>query len=265
MDALSEISESKYSNSLIYIVEDNQEMRSMLEKIIGKFYKYESFENGELAKNAISKKWPDLVLSDVMMPVMGGSELCESIKSDIITSHIPVVLLTACNSMDEQIKGLKDGADLYLAKPFYPKYLITCLEMILNSRAKLRDRFKSGIPITISAEGESESDNKFLEKFQLLITSELANEDVDFDAFARELGVNRTHFYQKIRSLTGETPLNLLREQRLVEAAKLLANKDVTIEDVCVRTGFKSRTHFSKLFKTKYGVSPGKYHSSVTN
>ncbi|MFR9519397.1 MAG: two-component regulator propeller domain-containing protein [Rikenellaceae bacterium] len=249
--------------SLIYIVEDNVEMRVMLERIVGKFYNVQSFSSGNHALEAMEKRWPDLVVSDVMMPVMDGYELCEKIKGDIRTCHIPVILLTACASNEDKIKGKEIGADLYLIKPFYPKYLLTCIENTLQGRAKLRDRFKSGIPISFSDDRQTSQDNIFMEKFYTLITENIASEDLDLDKFARELGVNRTHFYQKIKNLTGQTPFDLIKEVRLVRSAELLVEGIMTIEDVCVSTGFKSRTHFSKLFKDKFGVSPGRYASSI--
>ncbi|MFR9533162.1 MAG: two-component regulator propeller domain-containing protein [Rikenellaceae bacterium] len=258
-----ELEHNLNSESLIYIVEDNVEMRVMLERIIGRLYNVQSFSNGNDTLEAMEKRWPDLVVSDVMMPVMDGYELCETIKGDIRTCHIPVILLTACASNEEKIKGKETGADLYLIKPFYPKYLLTCIENTLQGRAKLRDRFKSGIPVSFSDERQTSQDNLFMEKFYTLITDNLASEDLDLDKFARELGVNRTHFYQKIKNLTGQTPFDLIKEVRLVRSAELLVEGVMTIEDVCVSTGFKSRTHFSKLFKDKFGVSPGKYASSI--
>lgn len=260
---LKNIEKSQYCDSLIYIVEDNTEMRMMLERIVGRFYNVLCFSNGEQALEAMDKRWPDLLLSDVMMPIMDGYELCQRVKKDIKTCHIPVILLTAFGSNEDKIKGKEFGADLYLVKPFYPKYLITCIETSLSSRAKLRDRFKSGIPTTFSDERQSTQDNKFLERFYALIPENIATEELDLDNFARELGVNRTHFYQKIKNLTGQTPFDLLKEVRLVHAAELLAEGSMTIEEVCINTGFKSRTHFSKLFKNKFGLTPGKYASSI--
>lgn len=260
---LDNIQPSGHGDALIYIVEDNSEMRLMLERIIGKFYNVKSFANGVEVLAQMEKRWPDVLLSDVMMPVMDGYELCERVKADIRTCHIPVILLTAFGSNDNKIKGKELGADLYLVKPFYPKYLITCVENTLSGRAKLRDRFKCGIPTTFSDERQTSQDNKFLEKFYSLITENIAVEDLDLDSFARELGVNRTYFYQKIKNLTGQTPFDLLKEVRLVRSAELLLEGAMSIEEVCVNIGFKSRTHFSKLFKDKYGTSPGRYAASI--
>ncbi len=263
MGALSDMKESAFSESIVYVVEDNLEMRLMLERIIGRFYKCESFANGKEAMDAMENSWPDLVLSDVMMPVMDGYELCDTIKGDIRTSHIPVILLTACSTYDERIKGMEYGADFYMAKPFYPKYLVTCIETILSGRDRLRNRFKSGIPLKLTDDRQSDKDNGFLEDFYKKALDNISNEDINLDSLARELGVNRTHFFQKIKQLTGQTPSDLIKEFRLKKAAQLLIEDDMSIEDVCAEVGFKSRTHFSKLFKDKYGYSPRQYAISM--
>ena len=263
MSALDDVEASRYPDSMIYIVEDNHQMRMMLESVVGRFYKCRSFANGEDALQAVAKEWPDLILSDLMMPIMNGYQLCQSVKEDIRTSHIPIILLSGCLSYDERIECKSVGADLYLTKPFYPKYLVSCIETILDSRAKFRDRYKSGIPMSYTESDKTESNNKFLERFFELVTANIDNEDIDFDLIAREIGVNRTHFYQKIKTLTGQTPMVLVRTMRLSQAAELLATTDKSIEEICLIIGFKNRTHFSRLFKAQYGVSPGKYHSSL--
>ena len=263
MGALRNMDTSQHPDSLVYVVEDNLEMRLMLERIVGQFYQCETFANGKEALNAMEQKWPDIVVSDVMMPIIDGFELCERVKCDIKTSHIPVILLTACTAFDDRIKGMKYGADLYLAKPFYPKYLITCIETTLVGRAKLRERFKNGMPIQISDARQSDKDNKLLEQFNVLMNDNLDSEDINLDKFARELGVNRTYFFQKIKQLTGRTPFDLIKEIRLSKAAQLLVQEDLSVEDVCVAVGFKSRTHFSKLFKEKFGMSPRQYVISL--
>ena len=263
MGALSDMKEGKHSQSLVYVVEDNLEMRLMLERIVGRFYKCECFANGQEALDAMENSWPDLVLSDVMMPLVDGYELCDRVKGDIRTSHIPVILLTACSTYDERIKGMEYGADFYMAKPFYPKYLVTCIETILSGRSRLRERFKSGIPLMLTDDRQSEKDNGFLEDFYKIALGNISNEDINLDNLARELGVNRTHFFQKIKQLTGQTPSDLIKEFRLKKAAQLLIENDMSIEDVCSEVGFKSRTHFSKLFKDKYGYSPRQYTISM--
>ncbi len=263
MGALSDMKESKHCESVVYVVEDNLEMRLMLERIVGRFYKCESFANGQEALDAMENSWPDLLLSDVMMPLVDGFELCDRVKGDIRTSHIPVILLTACSTYDERIKGMEYGADFYMAKPFYPKYLVTCIETILSGRERLRNRFKSGIPLMLTDDRQSDKDNGFLEDFYKKALDNISNEDINLDSLARELGVNRTHFFQKIKQLTGQTPSDLIKEFRLKKAAQLLIENDMSIEDVCSEVGFKSRTHFSKLFKDKYGYSPRQYTISM--
>lgn len=250
LQMLENMEASEFSGSLVYVVEDNTEMRIMVENIVKRFYRVECFASGEEALEALQSNWPDLIISDVMMLEIDGFELCQRVKNNIATSHIPVILLTALTAFDDKIKGMEYGADLYMAKPFYPKYLITCIESTLRSRAKLRDRFKSGAPLSITNSPEqSEHDTKFIEKLYKLMEENYTDEDIDINIFARELGVNRTHFFQKVKALTGFTPFDLIKDFRLLKSAELLAQGKYTIEDVCVMAGFKSRTHFSKLFK----------------
>lgn len=257
-----EISEET-KESLVFIVEDNGELRDMLENILGRYYRTRSFSDGADCAEAIKTEWPDIIVSDVMMPKMNGYDLCSLVKSDMLTSHIPVILLSACTTLEDRLRGKECGADLYILKPFYSKYIVTSIETILRNRVKLRERFQIGIPITFGEKGQDTQDNKFLDKLYQLMDENLCNEEVEINNFARELGVNRSLFYKKVKMLTDKTPFDLLKEYRLTKAAQLLETQDLLVEDVYVMTGFKSRNHFSKLFKERFGVPPGRYSRST--
>lgn len=259
--------DSRYLHSVVYLVEDNAEMRSFLTEIIGQFFTVRSFANGKECLDGMSKEWPDIIVSDVMMPEMDGNELCNVIKSNLNTSHIPVILLTVCNTVDDKIKGLQDGADAYIPKPFYPKHILTRICTLLDNRTKLWERFQSGVPLGIGRDENkiSAKDNEFLCSLYAKFNEYLDNEEVNMELIAREIGINRSLFFQKVKALTNGSPYELLKNYRLQRAAELLVKDEYNVNEVCMMTGFKSRTHFSRLFKEKYGVSPSKYKASVIN
>ncbi len=249
-----------YEDKIIYYVEDNVDMQIYVSSILSNHFKVKVFGNGAECMDAMDEQWPDILISDIQMPIMDGLELCKRVKVDIKTSHIPVILLTALADIENRIQGIKDGADAYIQKPFDARQLVTRTVALLDNRKRLRERFEIGLPMVKDNNINNRNDDAFLEKLYNLMADNLSNEDLDIDEFARNLFMNRTHFYQKVKSLTNNTPFELLKLFRLRKAAELLAqDQKISVSEVCVMTGFKSRTHFSKLFKEKYHVSPGKF------
>jgi len=255
--------DGSFSDALIFYAEDNSDMRMFVSKALSKYFKLKTFSNGQECLDAMEDEWPDIVISDVQMPELNGLDLCRLIKSDIKTSHIPVILLTALTSIDDKIQGIRDGADAYINKPFNVQHLIARTEALLNNRKQLRERFQIGIPLTKENNLNDRNDNAFLEKLYNLIEENLDNQNLDLTCFTKQLYLNRTHFYQKVKALTNLTPFEILKDYRLKKAAEFLVQKKVSVNEVYVMTGFKSRTHFSKLFKERYGVTPGKYASEL--
>lgn len=251
--------EGDFAGASVFLAEDNDDMRSFVSGILSKFFKVRAFVNGQECLKAMEEEWPDIVISDILMPELNGLELCRHIKSDIKTSHIPVILLTACATIDDQIKGIKEGADSYIKKPFDIQHLVTRTEYLLSNRKQLRERFQIDLPLTLEKNKDKGSDSIFLEKLYRLMADNLDNQDLDLNTFAKELYLNRTHFYQKVKALTNQTPFELLKMYRLKKAAEFLVQQQLSVNEVYMMTGFKSRTHFSKLFKEKYNVTPGKY------
>ncbi|WP_010134779.1 hybrid sensor histidine kinase/response regulator transcription factor [Ochrovirga pacifica] len=251
--------DTTFAEARIFYAEDNVEMRNFVSEILSNFFQVTTFSNGAECLEAMNTNWPDLVLSDVLMPEVNGFELCKNIKDNIKTSHIPVVLLTACVSNDEQIQGIEEGADAYIKKPFNSKRLITTIESLLKNRKQLRERFKSDFPLELEKKSESKKDIAFIEKLYDLMSENLDNKDLDMDNLAKHLYLNRTHFYQKVKALTNQTPFELLKDYRLQKAAEFLVREKMTVNEVFIATGFKSRSHFSKVFKDKYNVTPGQY------
>ncbi|GAB3648648.1 two-component regulator propeller domain-containing protein [Echinicola sediminis] len=248
---------TEFPDAVVFVVEDNLEMQHYLQEVLGQFFGIKVFNDGAECQEALEEEWPDLVLSDVMMPKMNGFDLTRSIKSNIKTSHIPVVLLTASSTKNDKLKGYSGGADAYIQKPFEKEHLLVRIEALLLSRDQIRKRFEIDLPLTITK--EESNDHAFMDKLYSLIDANLDNQELDLDSFSKELYLNRTHFYQKVKALTGQTPYELLKNYRLKKAAQMLYQGQFTVNEVYTLTGFKSRTHFAKIFKEKYGVTPGKY------
>ncbi|OEK07657.1 hypothetical protein A8C32_16895 [Flavivirga aquatica] len=253
----------EFSESLVFYAEDNTEMRNYVFDMLSKFFKVKSFRNGKECFEAMADEWPDIVISDVQMPELNGLDLCIRIKSDLKTSHIPVILLTALANIEDHLQGIRDGADAYINKPFYVQRLVANIEALLINRKQLRERYQVGIPLTKENNKNNRNDNAFLDKLYSLMEENIDNQDFDLNYLAKELYLNRTHFYQKVKVLTNQTPFELLKMYRLKKAAELLVQKELSVNEVFVMTGFKSRTHFAKVFKEKYDVSPGKYAAEI--
>ncbi len=249
----------KFSNSLIYYVEDNNEMNSFVVDVLSNFYNVKSFFNGRECLDELNEEWPDLIISDVQMPVLNGLELCHEVKSNLKTSHIPVILLSALANGKNQIEGIREGADRYIEKPFDVEYLIVSIESLLLIRKSLKDRFDTGIPLIKNKNAEGKRDREFLDKLYRLLEENLSDQDFNLVDGCKELNLSRTLAFKKVKALTGTTPFEFLKNYRLEKSAKLLKEKQYKVSEVAIMTGFKSRSHFYKVFKNKYGVSPGEY------
>lgn len=247
----------EFKKTRLFFAEDNTDMRTFVSGVLSNFFDVQSFINGKECLDAMSEEWPELLISDVLMPEMNGFELCKHIKNDIKTSHIPVILLTACTSIEEQLEGIEVGADSYIKKPFNVQHLVSRIENLLRTRQNLRERFQIDFPLKL--EKKKDNDIVFLDKLYKILEENLDNQNIDLDRVAKELYLNRTHFYQKVKAITNQTPFELLKTYRLKKAAELLVQKQLSVNEVYLMTGFKSRTHFSKLFKEKYNTTPGKY------
>ena len=254
-----------FSDALVFYAEDNLEMRTYVSGILSKYFTVKAFRDGQECLDALEDDWPDIVISDVQMPQLNGLDLCIAIKSDLKTSHIPVILLTALTNIEDHVRGIRDGADAYIKKPFNVQRLITNTEALLNNRKQLRERYQVGIPLTKENNKNNRNDNAFLEKLYSIMEENLDNQDFDINTLAKELYLNRTHFYQKVKVLTNQTPFELIKMYRLKKAAQFLVHKKLSVNEVFLMTGFKSRTHFTKIFKERYEVSPSKYAKENEN
>lgn len=240
----------------VLLVEDNTEVRQYVKEYLEKYFYIVEADNGMDALELALQKYPDLVLSDIMMPKMDGLELCKRIKEDIQLEHIPVVLMTA-KSMVEHIKeGFSVGADDYIVKPFNIEILVTRLQNMLLSREKLKKLYgKKFAPDAMGIEIVS-GDDRFTQKLFGIIEKNISNPDLNIDLLSSELGLSRSNLYRKLKAVTELSPTELIRNKRLEIAAKLLLESSYTISEVAVYTGFNSHAYFTSCFKNFYGYSP---------
>ena len=244
----------------LLIVEDNPELLAYLTKIFEKEYRVYTATNGKEALAKLHYIQPLIVLSDVMMPEMRGDDLCVSIKSNIDTSHMAVVLISALSDQQSIINGLSVKADAYVTKPFDMKVLQLTLRNLVESRQKLRERLASLEDINENiADSTSELDLKLMKEMKEIICANLDKPDFTVDTLAYELRVSRTTLYNKVKGLTGNTPSDLIREARINKAKKLLGEHRYQIVEVGEQVGFADQKYFREIFKKSVGMTPSEY------
>lgn len=242
--------------STILIVDDNEDIRSYLRVLLaGQYYVIEASDgqNGlRLAKESV----PDLIVSDVMMPVMDGLTFCSKIKEDEVTSHIPVILLTARSEESQRIEGYEHGADAYITKPFSDHLLLVRISNLLQAR---RQRKNDEAKQMLSAEDiqtDEPGERMFLERFKKAAKSHIGDANLRMDDLGSELSLSKVQMYRKVKALTGKTPAEVLREMRMQKAYSLLKQTDKTISEVAAEVGFAIPGYFSACFKKQFGINP---------
>lgn len=261
-DALSHLALSSGALATLLIVEDNPELRHFLAQSLQNQYRILEAENGLIGFNIAATTVPDLIISDVMMPVMDGISLSEKVKNDERTSHIPFVLLTARADSDSKIGGLDTGADAYLTKPFDMKELRVRIHHLIEGRKKLRERFSRSLDLKTSEIAVTSTDEKFLRKAMAILEDNLANTDFDVVFFSREIGMSRTNLHRKLKALTDCSATEFIRAVRLKRALYLLEQKSGNITEVAYAVGFNSLSYFNKCFKKQFGTTPSEFISS---
>lgn len=242
----------------ILIVEDNEPLRTFIKNLLLPNYNVIEAENGKIAFDAAIKYSPDLIISDVIMPEMVGTELCAAIKKDIRTSHIPVILLTSRSSMIYKYEGLESGANDYISKPFDITEFSLRIINLLESTQRLKTRFTENtfVPTDITL---SSVDEKLLKKALQIVEDNIANEQFDIPTFSEELGVSRTMLFTKVKAWTNYTPNEFIQEMRMKRAAQLLEQGKATVSQITYMVGFKNPKYFTKCFHKRYGQTPTEY------
>lgn len=242
---------------VVLIVEDNDELRNLLENTLSTIFKIETASDGMEGWEKVRTLIPSLVITDVMMPRMSGVDLCARIKKNYELCHIPVVLLTARQSAEYEIEGLRLGADSYLTKPFEIKKLIVVSNNLINSRKLIQKKFEQNRKFDTEIPATNEFDKEFINKVTAIIQQNLENESFDVDILASEIGVSRTKLFGKIKTIAGTTPNSLIQDMRLKKAADyLLNNPEMNVGDISYQLCFNSPRYFNKCFKETFGVAP---------
>lgn len=244
----------------ILIVEDNEELSELLESIFSPFYNVILSYDGKDGLQKAIDNMPDIILSDIMMPEMDGTELCLRIKKNINTSHIPVVLLTAQTSDEQNLEGLQKGADDYIIKPFNAKILLTRCNNLIQNRLRQQETFRKQDSIDIQLLANNELDQAFLKKVEAIIDVNLSNQDFDINTLAREMAMGRSSLFAKFKTLAGIGPNEFILNYKLKKAAFMLRNNpNLQINDVADEFGFSSARYFSRCFKLQFNISPNEY------
>ncbi len=205
---------------------------------------------------------PDLIISDVMMPGMDGYQLCRTIKSDISTCHIPVILLTAKASQDHIIEGLETGADDYITKPFNSEILLTRIKNLIHLRLRLQETLQRQMTLQPVKIAVSPMDEEFMTDLQAMIEKNLSEIDFSVDGLAKQMYMSRATVYRKIHALTGETPSRFIRSYRLKRGAELLRQNFGNVTETALEVGFSSSAYFTKCFKEKFQQLPSSYQAA---
>ena len=238
----------------ILIIDDNADVRDYVKSLLKEEYTVIEAPDGRAGLKKAMKYVPDAIICDVMMPVMDGLECCRKLKTELQTSHIPVMLLTACSLDEQRIQGFECGADSYISKPFNSKLLLVRLRNLMDNHKRLKQFF--GDKTTLSKEPVSDVDKGFVDRFRELIEENLADSELSVEDLGSKMGLSRVQLYRKIKALTNYSPNELVRIARLKKAASLLASSEKTISEITYEVGFTSPSYFTKCYKDYFGESP---------
>ncbi|MDE6692982.1 MAG: response regulator, partial [Muribaculaceae bacterium] len=251
----------------ILVVDDNKEMGILVKSVLSDSYTVISASSGAQAIRLATRYVPDLIICDVMMPGMSGYDVCKSIKKEPLTSHIPVLLLTACTRDEQRIEGYECGADGYMSKPFDSEMLVARCKSLLDNRRRIYDNIGTrteAIPSKPVTTGNSRTkivntvsvEDEFLQRFISIVEREMGNSELSVEGIADELGISRVQMYRKIKALTNYSVAEMIRNIRLKSAANMLKTSGSTVSEVAYAVGFSSPSYFSRCYKDYYGESP---------
>ena len=238
----------------ILVVDDNDDVRSYIISLLKGSFEVKEASDGKQGLEKAIHDVPDLIICDVMMPVMDGLEMCDRIKKETVTSHIPVIMLTARTQEDQRAEGYDYGADAYITKPFSGKVLIARVKNLLANRRLLRDIFSNGELIDNKS---TDADTIFINEFRKQVQTQLSDSELNVETLSADMGMSRVQLYRKVKALTGASPVELIRITRLKRAERLLKTGGKTIAEVSYEVGFSSPSYFSKCYKDYFGMLPG--------
>ncbi len=247
----------------LLIIEDNSDVRNYISRILSGLYLITEASDGREGLTKAFDLIPDLIISDVMMPNMDGIQLCDALKSDSRTSHIPIILLTAKVALKDKISGLETGADDYIMKPFEADELKARIKNLLEQRKRIQEYFKKYGMFEISEKTVLPADQKFLQKTIEIINEHISDNSFGVEMLAENLAVSRQLLYKKLVSLTGESPNDFIKIIRLNKALKLLEKKSGNISEIALATGFNNPSYFAECFQKQFGLLPSQYHKQT--
>lgn len=240
----------------ILVIDDNQDIRDYVRSVLQEKYNVIEAANGQEGVQQAMKYVPDAIICDVMMPVMDGMECCRRLKSELQTSHIPVMMLTAYAVDEQKIKGYECGADSYISKPFSAQLLTVRLRNLIENRQRLQNFFSDGVKAPTQKAPVAELDKGFMEKLHRLINDRLSDPNLSIEDLGEEIGLSRVQLYRKTKALCGHAPNELLRIARLKRASSLLASTEKTVAEITYEVGFSSPSYFTKCYKEYFGENP---------
>ncbi len=251
--------EANSEKPAILIVDDNEDILDFLQDDLGALYAIFTAANGIQALSVLDNQVVQLVISDVMMPEMDGIELCEKIKSSFELSHIPVILLTAKNTLQAKIEGLNTGADAYIEKPFSPEHLAAQVFSLLNNRNKIKEYFAQSPLAHIKSMAHSKIDEEFLEKMNNFIIEHISDADLDVDHLAMAMNMSRATFYRKVKSISNLSPNEMINISRLKKAVELMNTRVLPLSEIAERVGYQTLTQLGRNFQKQFKLTPSEY------
>ncbi|MEM1326903.1 MAG: two-component regulator propeller domain-containing protein [Bacteroidota bacterium] len=251
------------TKNTLLIVEDNLDIARYVRSMFEQQYEVVVAENGKMGYKKAHELSPDIIISDIMMPEMNGIDLCQLLKSELATSHIPIILLTARTTSIHELEGMKIGADDYISKPFNAELLRLKVANIIQTRKRLYEKIIVEQSLRPKEIAINSADQQFLEQLLDIIETHMEDANFDIASFSQELTISRSTLYKKIKSLTNQTPKSLLKEMRLKRAAQLLESEELKVSEVAYRVGFNDPKYFARCFQQKYNCTPTDYLASL--
>ena len=255
-----EINDSMHSS--ILIVEDNEDVSYYIDQLLKKDYHLLYARNGNEGLEKAKEYMPDLILTDLMMPEMDGLELCRTLKSNLETSHIPIILLTAKNTAEDRIECYNAGADGYISKPFELKILEARINNFIMHKKNKQEEFRTNVEVNIDSLETSSIDKEFLDKVISVIKSNMSEGDFDVVQLADALAVSKSSLYRKMKIATGLSPIEFIRNIRLKHGSQLLKDRSISVAEVAYECGFSNPKYFATCFKEEFGVTPKEYQKN---
>lgn len=273
LDAIESTRTLDGTKPIVLLIDDNKDIQKLVGELLGSDYNIITASNGKEGVKMAARYVPDLIICDVMMPVMDGLECCKYIKNEVSTSHIPVLMLTACSMDEQRIQGYDSGADGYLSKPFNINVLKSRCSSLIVNRKRIKDLWLSR-PSELSKDSPEKTtvtnslptddiDNEFYNRFLKILNEGMGNPELNVDMIASKMGLERSQFYRKIKALTNYAPVELIRRLRLQRGRELLISTEKTIGEIAYETGFSTPAYFTKCYRDAYGGTPSQVRNKL--